>query len=138
MLVSPQAVQLRIHFCVKENQLCCTSLRDLIKDINEMQKEKKKAQHRLELSPHPQEFYSAGCALPLCYNGCRCTCYVKKSIFVQVPEVPASHPAVLGHVLLVAVVPVEVAHHHVPAPHQDLTLALRVRLRNPAQIFLPG
>ena len=32
MLVLPQAAQLSIHFFVKENQQCCTSLSDLIKD----------------------------------------------------------------------------------------------------------
>ena len=52
MLVLLQAAQLSIHFFVKENQWCCTSLRDLIKDtLLRDGKRRKKAQHPARIEP---------------------------------------------------------------------------------------
>ena len=51
MLVLPQAAKLSIHFFVKENQGCCTSLRDLIKDTLLSDRKRKKAQHPAGLEP---------------------------------------------------------------------------------------
>ena len=51
MLVLPQAVQLSIHFFVKENQQCCTSSRDLNKDTLLTDRKRKKAQHPTGFEP---------------------------------------------------------------------------------------
>ena len=40
-------------------------------------------------------------------------------------------PAIVVDVLFGLVLPVDVAHHHVPAPHANLTLALLVRVEKP-------
>ena len=59
------------------------------------------------------------------------TCYVKVSVFIQKTLISALQPSVLDKVFRGLVLPVEVAHHDVPAPHVDLALTFIVRVRNP-------
>ena len=52
MLVLPQAAQLSIHFIVKKDEYCCTSLRDLIKDtLLRERKRRKKARQPVGIEP---------------------------------------------------------------------------------------
>ena len=55
-LSCPPAVKLSIYFCVKENQWCCTFLRDLIKDALLRDRKSKKPATQQESNPQSQEF----------------------------------------------------------------------------------
>ena len=64
MLVLPRAVHPSINFFVKENRLCCTSLRDLIKDaLLRDRKRRKKPNTWQESNPWPQELCYAGASV---------------------------------------------------------------------------
>ena len=77
-------------FFVKENQWCCTSLRDLIKDtLQRDRKRRKKAEHLAGIEP--MSFALRTCALPLCYNPCPMPFTHQNTPHVNVNTAPDFH-----------------------------------------------
>ena len=64
------------------------------------------------------------------------TCDVQKSVFIQNSLVSTFHPPVQGQIFTRLVLTVQVAHHDVATPHQDLALTLGVGVRDPS--FVAG